>query len=263
MKNIAIYLLILSFFHSTVFAQEVARVNGKIITNDQVNARYAELTKQNPYPVSRKTVIEELVKREVAVQEAKRLHLDQDPAVVERINTVLFFSLMEKRLSSEFDKIILSDAQAKAWYAKNPEIRTSQIYIALPLSAKPEEEKKAIEKLNSIYRDIKAGKITFGEAAQQFSEDASANMGGDLDYRTKANLDPAFYEAAVKLDKPGEISTPIRLSSGVALIRLTGKHTWIEVDRSMVKRIIIDEKRQAAVDQYLNGLQQKSSISIR
>jgi parvulin-like peptidyl-prolyl isomerase len=250
------------FFQSSAnAATEVARVNDRVITLEQVNELIAA-NARNGIATSKKAAVEELIKHEAGVQEARKIKLDQDPNTVERINNVLFFSLIEKKLGSEFDKITLSDAEAKNWYDRNPEIRTSHIFIALPQEATAEEEQRAAARLNQLAAEIKAGKISFAEAAQKNSEDPTAALGGDLDYRTKDRLDPNFYRAALKLGKPGDTSGPVRSAFGLHLIRLTGKHSWTEVDRVRVKNIIISEKRQAIVDRYLNGLRQNAKVTL-
>ncbi len=242
---------------------EVARINNQVITLGQVEAHYSELIKQpSTEAVTKKFALDDLIKRITAVQEARRLKLDLDPATQERIDTVLFYALIEKKLNSDLEAIKLNESETKSWYEKNPEIRTSQILVALPRGASPEDEKSASDRLARLKADIKAGKLSFGEAALQNSEDPSGMMGGDMDYRMRDRLDPLYYRAAVRLNKPGEISDPVRTSVGIALIRLTAKHSWMEVDRSHVRRLLAEEKRAAIIDRYLSGLQQKATVSI-
>jgi peptidyl-prolyl cis-trans isomerase C/peptidyl-prolyl cis-trans isomerase D len=124
-----------------------------------------------------------------------------------------------------------------------------------------DEEAKAEKRLGEILSEIKSGKRSFAEAAQQYSEDPSAPMGGDLDYRMKDRLDPAFFKAAVKLGKVGDIAGPVRTPFGYHLVRLTGKRSWLEADRARVKRLILEEKRQDLVTRFLNDLRQKAKVS--
>lgn len=264
MNKFILSLMVIGFsvIHSAHANVEVARVNDKAITLDQVNTLMNEQARAGAPVMNKKAAVEELVKREAAIQEAKRLKLDQDPMTAERINNVLFFALLEKKLGSDFEKISLSDAEAKSWYDRNPEIRTSHIFIALPPGATAEDEQKAVAKLNQLSAEIKSGKISFAEAAQKNSEDPSAAMGGDLDYRMKDRLDAGYYRAALRLAKVGDTSGPVRSSFGLHLIRLTGKHSWNEVDRARVKRIILEDKRQEIVSRYLNDLRQKAKVSV-
>lgn len=265
MKKIILSPVLIGFFLSPfAFASiEAARVNDKVITLEDVNARFAEAYRGNPLVApTKKQVLEDLIKREAAIQEARRLKIDQDAATQDRINNVLFYSVIEKKLGTEFDKITLSDAEAKSWYEKHPEVRTSHIFIALPPDATAEEEQKASKKLNELLSEIKTGRASFAEAAQKNSEDPSAAVGGDLDYRMKDRLDPNYYKAALKLGKSGDMSGPVRSSFGLHLIRLTAKHSWSETDRIHVKKIIFEERRQEIVSKYLNDLRQKANVSV-
>jgi parvulin-like peptidyl-prolyl isomerase len=240
---------------------EAARVNDHVITVDQVTARVVEQAHAGQI-VSRKQALEDLIRKDVAVDEAKRLKIDQDPVVQDRINGVLFTSLLEKRVDPEFNRSTLSDAEAKAWYQKNPEIRTSQIFVALSPDASADEEQRATAKLNQAMADIKSGKMSFAEAAQKFSEDPTSTLGGDMDYRGKDRLDPSYYRAALKIGKIGDTIGPVRTAFGLNLIRLTGKHTWSESNRILNKKVIMEERRVELANRYLNDLRQKAKVTI-
>lgn len=253
---------VLLSLNGSLAATEVARVNDRVITVEDVNSKLLEASRGNPMAApSRKQVLDDLIKREAAVQEARKMKLDQDPQVVDRMNNVLYFALIEKKLGPDFDKISFTESETKGWYEKNPEIRTSHIFISLPQGVSSDEEAKAEKRLGEILSEIKSGKRSFAEAAQQYSEDPSAPMGGDLDYRMKDRLDPAFFKAAVKLGKVGDIAGPVRTPFGYHLVRLTGKRSWLEADRARVKRLILEEKRQDLVTRFLNDLRQKAKVS--
>jgi parvulin-like peptidyl-prolyl isomerase len=242
---------------------EAAKVNGAVITLEDVNLHMVDEAHGNPIvPPTRKSVLDELIKREAALQEARKMKLEQDPVVADRLNGVLFYSYIEKKLQPEFDKMTVSDAEAKSWYSKNPEIRTSHIFVALPPEATNEDEQAAAKKLRDVEAQIKSGKVSFAEAAQKYSEDPSSTVGGDLEYRMQDRLDPNYYHAAIKLGKSGDMTGPVRSAYGLHLIRLTGKHSWNEVDRVRVKRIIFEQRRQELVNRLLNDLRQKANVTL-
>jgi peptidyl-prolyl cis-trans isomerase C len=250
----------------SLFAQAnevtVAQVNDQAITLKQVNEQYSDLSRSGLGSMSNKTsALEMIIKRELGAQEAKRLKLDQDPSVIQQINMVLFNAAMDKRINAELDQVTLSDNEARKWYQSNPEIRTSHIFYSLSGNASKEEENKAIDKLKLVLKDIRSGKMSFAEAAQRNSEDAAAANGGDMGYRLKDRLDPVYYNAAIKLS-PGQIAGPIRSPYGVHLVRLVAKHSWLETDRIQVKRLIVEERRQAVADRYLAELRKKAKVSI-
>ena len=193
-KNTSLFLNLscLLFFTVTSHAApntEAARVNDVVITVDAMNRHYNELYQLGTPGLSKKKALDDLIKKEVAVLEAKRLKLDQDPAIQERMNNVLYVGLLEQRLNKELDKVNPSDSEVRSWYDRNPEVRTSHIFVAAPSGISKEEGQKAIAKLNNVLREIRSGKLSFAEAAQRNSEDASASVGGDLDYRGKDRLD--------------------------------------------------------------------------
>ena len=88
-------------------ATEVARVNQTVITADEFERKYQENLKffQLKAP-TKQSVLDDLIKRELGIQEAKKMGLDKDPDVQDRMNTVLYHSLLEKKLNKDFEKIL-------------------------------------------------------------------------------------------------------------------------------------------------------------
>ena len=206
-----------------------------------------------------------LIKRELGLQEAKKQGIDKDPEVVDRMNTVIYHALLDKKLTKEFESIHIEDDEAKAYYSKNPELRTSHIFIAVHPDAKPDEEKKAHDKIQKIYDEyFKTGesKTSFAEIAQRFSEGVAAPMGGDIDYQTKDKLDPAYYEAALRLKTPGKVSSIIRSQFGFHIIKLTAVRPWEDMDKAQVKRMLFDERRAQIFETYMGQLRKQAAVSI-
>jgi peptidyl-prolyl cis-trans isomerase C/peptidyl-prolyl cis-trans isomerase D len=245
-------------------ATEVAKVNGKVITLEEFNKKYQALLPlyQNKVPTKR-TVLDDLVKRELGVQEAKRLHLEQDPEVQEEINTVLYQALLRKQLQKDFAKISITDSDARAWYNKNPEIRTSHIFVAVAPGASKEEEAAAYKRIKEIQdKELRSGK-SFAEVAQKFSEGVAAPMGGDIDYQGKSSLDPAYYDAALDLKKPGKVSGIVRSQVGYHIIKLTAIRPWNEVDPAAIRQEVFNERKQGLFDRYMKSLRAKAQITVK
>lgn len=248
---------------NTFGAVEVANINGRSITIEEFNRLYSENIKFYQLKVpTKENVLDDLVKRELGVQEAKRMGLEKDSEVIDRVNTVLYQALIEKTLAKKFDEIKISDSEAQSFYAKNPEIRTSHIFVAVSQGAPTELEESALKKITDIKNThLKNTKMSFAEVAQRYSEGMAAPLGGDLDYQTRDRLDPAYYEAAVKLGL-GQVSGIIRSQFGYHIIKLTGKHSWNEVDRAKIKRLAYEEKRQKIFDSYMADLRKKSNVKV-
>lgn len=249
-----------------IAATELAKINNYTLSLEEFNKKYQESLKFFQFRApSRKGLLDELIKRELGVQEARKQSLDKDPEVIDRMNTVLYQALLERQLTKEFEKIQVSDSEAKDFYAKNPEIRTSHIFVAVKPEATPDEEKSAYDRIKKIQdTELKSGKMTFAEVAQHSSDGVAAPMGGDLDFQTKDKLDPNYYEAALKLKSVGKVSGIVRSQFGYHIIKLTGMKSWDEVtDKAQVKRLLIEQRRLDIFDRYMKQLRQQAKIIVR
>ena len=245
-------------------ATELARVNNTVITLEDFNKKYRENLKFFQFRAPTKEgVLDDLVKRELGIQEAKREGLDKDPEIIDRMNTVLYHALLDKRLSKEFEAIHITDDEAKAYYAKNPEIRTSHIFVAVRPDAKPTEVDEARKRIMKIYSDnLKPGKMSFSEVAQRWSEGVAAPMGGDIDYQTKDKLDPNYYKSAMALSTGQYTQEPVRSQFGWHIIKLTAKRAWDDVDKAQVKRLVFDDRRNEIFEHYMAQLRTKNKVVV-
>jgi len=122
-------------------------------------------------------------------------------------------------------------------------------------------------KLEAIVADIKAGKITFEEAAKKYSDDkASAVEGGMLPWFAKNGMMvPEFENAAFALKKAGEISPIVKTQYGVHVIKLVrlGK----DAAPAEKKKYKDDELAKlvgngARFQQWLSAAVQKATITL-
>lgn len=269
MKNTKLFSLIGAFLASSASgtlvhaSTELAKVNSRVITLEEFNKKYQDNLKFFPMGApSKKGVLEDLIKRELAVQEARKQGLEKDAEISERINTVLYHALLERQLSKEFEKIEIADKDAKNFYAKYPEIRTSHLFVAVKPDASAAEEKSARDKIQKMEAALRSGKMSFAEIAQRDSEGVAAPMGGDIDFQTKDQLDPAYYEAALKLKTPGKVSPIVRTQFGYHVIKLTSVRSWEDADKSAVKRLLFDQRRAELFEKYMASLRKQSSVTV-
>jgi parvulin-like peptidyl-prolyl isomerase len=135
--------------------------------------------------------------------------------------------------------------------------------VAVRADASDEEAKKALARITEIRdQQLKPGKMSFAEVAQRFSDGVAAPVGGDLDYNTRDKLDPAFYDAAVKLKTPGTISSIVRSQFGYHIIKLTGVRPWSETDQAQIKRLVYDERRSQIFEKYMADLRKASKVNV-
>ncbi|GMH32505.1 hypothetical protein BSKO_00339 [Bryopsis sp. KO-2023] len=90
----------------------------------------------------------------------------------------------------------------------------SQVKVRHILCEKHSKVMEALEKVNSGAK--------FEEVAREFSED-KARQGGDLGWKRKNEVVPAFAEAAFKLDVGEMTSQPVKSEYGYHLILCEGR----------------------------------------
>ncbi|HZO90278.1 MAG TPA: peptidylprolyl isomerase [Chthonomonadaceae bacterium] len=124
-------------------------------------------------------------------------------------------------------------------------IQARHILISVPQPTpdmKEENIKKqdadALAKITQIAKEIKSGKKTFEQAAQENSDDPSKANGGDLGVFMRGSMVKPFEDKAFSL-KPGEVSEPVRTQFGYHLIKV-----------EKLGQDIPAEEREAALEQY-------------
>lgn len=168
-----------------------------------------------------------------------------------------------------------SDADAKAYYTKNPDkfnqpesVRASHILIRVDEKADAAAKAKAKATIETVLKKARAGE-DFGKLAQQYSQDGSAAQGGDLGYFPRGQMVPAFSDAAFAL-KPGEISGVVTTQFGYHVIKVVDHkpagvtpYEQLTPDNiTKLKQMIEGEKKQQHMDAFIDGLKKKAKIEV-
>jgi peptidyl-prolyl cis-trans isomerase C/peptidyl-prolyl cis-trans isomerase D len=213
-------------------------------------------------PPSKKLFLEDLVRYEVGVQEARKKGLEKDPVVQDRINQELYKALLEKELGKKVEENKVSDAEMKTWYAKNPQIRLSDILIEVKPGATEGQRAEAKKRADEIFAEVKKSKRPFEELVRLYSDDTTTkNMGGDVGWQSRTSLVPNYYEAANAL-KVGDISNVIETAFGYHIIKLTGRRSYEEATKREIRMAVYDEKRKVVFDDYFDRLKKQYPITI-
>lgn len=128
---------------------------------------------------------------------------------------------MDDVTETEIDILLASDRFSGAEYD------LSQIMIAIPESASPQQVQEAAETTQTVLNELAAG-MAFSAAAITFSQAPDALEGGAVGWRNLNALPPMFAEALAPL-QPGEISAPIRTPAGFLIVRVNDIREQAEV----------------------------------
>ncbi len=127
-------------------------------------------------------------------------------------------SQVDKRVNvspQEVDNLLESQRRNQS---KNQEFHLQHILIALPADASPEQIAESQAKVTQLLGELRGG-ADFGNMAVSHSAGPQALEGGDIGWRRLAQLPVAFAEA-VKGMSVGEISEPVRSTSGFHLLKV-------------------------------------------
>ena len=234
----------------------LANVGGFPITEDDVNEFLMGLGQRGQSynnPEGRKVVLNQLIGQKLLLLDAKRNLLEADPAFKAQLAKVKDNLLSNFAAEKAIANVTVSDKDAEEYYNNNKEqfvsgdsVNASHILV--------DSEEKALE----ILAKIKAGEVSFEDAAKENSSCPSKANGGNLGDFEKGQMVPEF-DAAVFAMEVGEITdAPVKTQFGYHLIKLNSKKESEAIEFSAIKDEIKDgllgEKRRAAYDSKINQL---------
>lgn len=240
--------------------QVVATVNGKQITKKQFEEYHLQNLKfVGQRKITKEVSLQDLINRELGIQKAKKTGLDKDPAVVAKQEDILFHAQISKDLENEFKKITVGDDELKKFYEENPEYRTAHILYRLRAEPTPDEVKEAFAQSTEIYNQLQKNPENFAKLANKYSQTSAAPVGGDLGFQPPTRLAPEYFEA-IKGQKVGFISKPVRTQMGYHVIKVLGVKPFDQIDKNLYKKIIYDRKRDALIESYFKNLAKGADV---
>jgi len=240
----------------------VATVNGRNITLDQLQESFAaKLLQPSNKKISPESVLNNLIDRDVAVENAYKEGLDKDPFVQERFKDLLQSTYVTKTLGDEVSELQVTDKEVEKYYKNHKEMRTSNILIRIQAVPSPQELKEAFEKIESIYEEANKKPEKFEELAKNHSQIANRDNGGDMGFLPAASFAPEYFEA-INGKSVGYITPPIRTQFGYHIVKVTGIKDFKDINKDMYKKILFDQKRDAMVEDLFKSLKKKASVKI-
>jgi len=107
-------------------------------------------------------------------------------------------------------------------YLTEDRVRLRHILLVLAEKATAEEQELSLAKAKEIRKRALAGE-DFSQLARDYSQGAGAAEGGDIGWLNRGSLVREIEEVAFQRLSVGEISEPLRTSSGIHLIKLEGR----------------------------------------
>ena len=242
-------LLAVAVMATSVVASDIlVTVNGKNITKQDAQAfvtasapkaNFMQLT-----PEEKKMVTTRLVEKELFTELAAKEGIDKKAEFKRNMAKIKDELLVNMWMKEQMDNTVVSDSEAKEFYAKNAEkfMEQASMHAKHILVVDDKEAQKIIDTLKPLKGE--ALKAKFIELAKAKSTGPSGKSGGDLGTFAKGQMVPEFSKAAWAL-KDGQITMkPVKTQFGYHVIYLEKKTEEKPALYASVKEKIIATLKQ-------------------
>lgn len=238
-----------------VMAQNVAVVNGKPIPSSRVDTMAKQMAGQGQKdtPELRAMIKEELINREILMQEADKRGLSNSPDVKSQLDIARQAIVIRALIGDFLKKNPVSDAEVKAEYDKFKAQAGDKEYLARHILVEKEEDAKA------IIGKLKSG-AKFEDLAKQSKDPGSAANGGSLDWASPSAFVKPFSDAMVSLQKGQFTDTPVKTQFGYHVIKLEDVRAAKIPALEEVKPQIAESIQQKKLQAFQQDLRSKASI---
>lgn len=240
----------------------VATVNGIKIKMQ----KFLQVYRQNKLfishkKVSKKTVLDNLINRELGIQRAKKNRISSNPVVKYKLEDILYHAQVSKDLEPLLKKIIVTNSEVKAYYKTHKEYRTAHILFRLQIEPTKNEMMAAQSQAFKVYGSLKKKPNLFPELANKFSQSSTAPGGGDMGYQPAVAMAPEYFKA-INNRNIDYITPPVRTQFGYHIVKVLGIKKFKNINVRNYKKIIYDQKRDKIRENYYSKLKKGASIKI-
>jgi len=236
-------------------AQNIAVVNGKPIPRARADAFVQELVKQGQQDTPQLQALgrQELVDREILVQEAERRGLSGKPEIKFQLDNSRQQVLINALVQDQLAKTKVTDADVKAEYERLTKNGGAKEYRARHILVDKEDEAK------TIIEKLKKGS-KFEELAKQSKDPGSAAKGGDLDWANANAFVEPFSKAMVSLEKGKFTEAPVQSQFGWHVIRLDDTRAAKPPEFDEVKSQLTESMQRQKLQDFQQQLKAKAKI---
>jgi peptidyl-prolyl cis-trans isomerase C len=235
----------------------VAVVNGKYIAKStlaELEKEIAQRSQGQTFP--KEKLVEELIQRELIIQDAQQKHLETTPEVANQLEEMKKALLTQADLQNFLKTNPVTDAEIKAEYDSKVGGQNAIEYKARHILVKTEEEAK------KIIADLDK-KGDFAKLANKYSLDAKESQnGGDLGWFVASQMVAPFSEAVVKLEKGQYTKTPVQTQFGWHVILRDDSRPQTPPSLESVKEQLLPLLQHKKVQTMVENLRKNAKVEI-
>ena len=270
--------------------QTAALVNGEVITVEKLDALYNNLSPQirGQYDQSggKAAFLDNYIAKRLLIQEAMKSGFDQREEVKAAVEAAKESALFDRYVREVIAADIVPESAVRTFYEANlrdfvqgDKVKVRHIVISTNQRT-PQEAERLAQQVFAELQAHRAGlahagasgvltfRARFADAARKYSEDGSAQEGGDLGWVERGKLDPKFEEVAFGIPA-GIMSGIVATKFGYHLILVdevkpAGAQPFEDVRRP-IREYLLGQKQaevMSAVSRLTNELRRTSKVSV-
>ena len=243
----------------------LAVVNGRPISQAEFDYRWSELPESTRERYQgqggKKKFLEDLIAREILLQEARRLGLGNSLGMQERLERVREQFMLDELMKDVVAATVhISDDELRVYYEAHRAAILSALqihgaHILLPTEAQAKE----------VRHQLTQG-YNFGKLAQRYStDDTTKANGGEFGVYRQGMADPGIESVLMTL-KPGAVSDPIETKAGFHLVKVLSRDPddaqHVEAVRQRLRRELFAEKRRQQYEDVLVKLRANATVRV-
>ncbi|HEX2055480.1 MAG TPA: peptidylprolyl isomerase [Nitrospiraceae bacterium] len=243
----------------------VAMINGRAITQPEFDIRWNDLSPATRARYEKeggkRRFLDELIMRELLIQEARKQGLDQSDEIREKTQRykeqLILDEVLKDRIKTRVD---VSKEEMDAYFLKhadqllaNPKVQVSIMLLPNIYAAK------------DLKRQVESGGNFAKFAARYSIDEKSRSKGGDLGPYRKGLVEPDLDQVIQTL-RPGVISEPVKTDRGYYLVKVSPLEPEIlqadQATRERLRQELLAEKRRSRLDDMFSELKAGATIRL-
>lgn len=243
----------------------VAMINGRAITQPEFDVRWNDLSPATRARYEKeggkRRFLDELIMRELLIQEARKQGLDQSDEIREKTQRykeqLILDEVLKDRIKTRVD---VSQDEMDAYLLKhadqllaNPKVQVSVMLLPNIYAAK------------DLKRQVESGGNFAKFAARYSTDEKSRSKGGDLGPYRKGLVEPELDQIVQSL-RPGVISEPVKTDRGYYLVKVSPLEPEIlqadQATRERLRQELLAEKRRSRLDDMFSELKAGATIRL-
>jgi peptidyl-prolyl cis-trans isomerase C len=234
-----------------------AEVNGQYISKAALADLEKEISERShgqTFP--KEKLLEELIQRELLVQDALKKQLDKSPEYLQQLEKTKKALLTQVNLQNFLKANPVTDAEVKAEYDSKVAAETGTEYKARHILVKTEKEAK------KLIADLDKG-ADFAALANKHSLDAKESQnGGDLGWFVASQMVPPFSEAVSKLENGKYTKTPVQTQFGWHVILREDSRAQVPPPLEAVKDQLMPYLQRQKVQKMIEDLRKQAKVEV-